>query len=247
MSSRRRRGFRCMPELVLLMCFNKSLKNRLRRKSSCRKINKSFKRFIRITSSMSFIRKFNSQFLKLKELLINMLLFYKRRRNRPAEWPTLRKKSKNFFKSRESKTRKSPQLKTPSSRIPLKKWTSWLSNWGKSVRKSPNQGSKVRWSDRKMRSQTSLFLRKISLPRWRSLNPKMLIIIRGNFLLIVKQIQHSGHNSHKQQARRIWRQQHFTNKVIRNKWYGQEIDDKLGITTSLDSAEDQAYWADSPG
>jgi len=58
--SRPRKESKCMPELLLLRFWNRSLKNRPKRKLSFKKIRKNCKKFTKTISLMSFTRKFNN-------------------------------------------------------------------------------------------------------------------------------------------------------------------------------------------
>ncbi len=70
---------------ILLKFQNKKRKKKLLLKSNFNKINKNFKKYIKITNLMSFIKKFNNQSVKPKELLTNIKQFYKKRKNKPTE------------------------------------------------------------------------------------------------------------------------------------------------------------------
>ena len=160
------REFKCTPESLLIF-FRRRQKNKLPLKSSSSKINRNYKRYMKTTNSMSFIRRFKSQSPKLKGRPINIKPSYKIRKDRPAKWPTPRKRSSNSCKSGGRKTMTYPPSRTPTSQTPPRKSINLFNNWGRRERRSINPDTRARWSKSSKKSRTHTFPKRTCQVWWK--------------------------------------------------------------------------------
>ena len=131
---------------------------------------------------MSFKKIFRKKSLKSRDWLINMLLYWSKRKKKIKRWLMLRKRKCNCWRS-ERKNKKMYHLsRTLSNLEPLRKSTIWLSSWEKRGKKLTNQGTRVPWSESKSKNQTCIFPKKTFRVLTKRL--KVKIFHKGNNILI---------------------------------------------------------------